>query len=134
MIKTITKNVEVGVGGNAELDGKTVLRYALFAYSLPPGHFFQSKLEGIEETSGFDLLVPQENVQKAVQEFSHPDVDSPKKATQVALNEKPKASVDQAPPARADRDHGFERERGHRLGGNRELRSLPTRLSDDLSA
>ncbi len=100
VIKTITKNVEVGVGGNAELDGKTVLRYALFAYSLPPGHFFQSKLEGIEETSGFDLLVPQENVQKAVQEFSHPDVDSPKKATQVALNEKPKASVDQAPPAR----------------------------------
>ena len=100
VIKTITKNVEVGVGGNAELDGKTVLRYALFAYSLPPGHFFQSKLEGIEETSGFDLLVPQENVQKAVQEFSHPDVESPKKATQVALNEKPKASVDQAPPAR----------------------------------
>jgi LCP family protein required for cell wall assembly len=100
VIKTITKNVEVGVGGNAELDGKTVLRYALFAYSLPPGHFFQSKLEGIEETSGFDLLVPQENIQKAVQEFSHPDVESPKKATQVALNEKPKPSVDQAPPAR----------------------------------
>ena len=103
MIKTITKNVEVGVGGNAELDGKTVLRYALFAYSLPPGHFFQSKLEGIEETSGFDLLVPQENVQKAVQEFSHPDVESPKKATQVALNEKPKPSVDQAPPPRETR-------------------------------
>ena len=29
---------------------KTVLRYALFAYGLPPGHFFQAKLEGIEET------------------------------------------------------------------------------------
>jgi hypothetical protein len=100
VIKTITKNVEVGVGGNAELDGKTVLRYALFAYGLPPGHFFQSKLEGIEETSSFDLLVPQENIQKAVQEFSHPDVESPKKATQVALNEKPKPSADKAPPAR----------------------------------
>ena len=100
VIKTITRNVEVGVGGNAELDGKTVLRYALFAYSLPPGHFFQSKLEGIEETSSFDLLVPQENIRKAVQEFSHPDVESPKKATQVALNEKPKRVVDQAPPAR----------------------------------
>jgi LCP family protein required for cell wall assembly len=100
VIKTITRNVEVGVGGNAELDGQTVLDYAFFAYSLPPGHFFQSKLEGIEETSGFDLLVPQENVQKAVQEFSHPDVESPKKATQVALNEKPKPSVDKAPPPR----------------------------------
>ena len=100
VIKTITKNVEVGVGGNSELDGKTVLRYALFAYSLPPGHFFQSKLEGIEETSGFDLLVPEENVQKAVQEFAHPDVESPQKATQVALNEKPKPTADKAPPPR----------------------------------
>lgn len=100
VIKTITKNVEVGVGGNTELDGKTVLRYALFAYSLPPGHFFQSKLEGIEETSGFDLLVPEANVQKAVQEFANPDVESPEKATAVALNEKPKPSADKAPPPR----------------------------------
>ena len=92
MIKTITSNVEVGVGGNSELDGRTVLEYALFAYSLPPGHFFQSKLEGIEETSGFDLLVPEANIKKAVQEFSHPDVESPRSATQVALNEKPKPS------------------------------------------
>ena len=100
VIKTITSNVEVGVGGNAELDGKTVLEYALFAYSLPPGHFFQSKLEGIEETSGFDLLVPEANIKKAVQEFSHPDVDSPRSATQVALNEKPKPSPNRAPAPR----------------------------------
>jgi LCP family protein required for cell wall assembly len=100
VIKTITKNVEVGVGGNSELDGKTVLEYALFAYSLPPGHFFQSKIEGLEETSGFDILAPEANIQKAVQEFSHPDVDSPKNATQVALNEKPKPSATKAPPPR----------------------------------
>ena len=100
VIKTITSNVEVGVGGNAELDGRTVLEYALFAYSLPPGHFFQSKLEGIEETSGFDLLVPEANIQKAVQEFSHPDIESPQKATQVALNEKPKPSATKAPAPR----------------------------------
>ena len=97
VIKTITKNVEVGVGGNSELDGKTVLEYALFAYSLPPGHFFQSKIEGLEETSGFDILAPEANIQKAVQEFSHPDVESPKNATQVALNEKPKPSAAKAP-------------------------------------
>ena len=100
VIKTITSNVEVGVGGNSELDGRTVLEYALFAYSLPPGHFFQSKLEGIEETSGFDLLVPEANIKKAVQEFSHPDVESPQKATQVALNEKPKPSATKAPAPR----------------------------------
>ena len=100
VIKTITSNVEVGVGGNSELDGKTVLEYALFAYSLPPGHFFQSKIEGLEETSGFDILAPEANIDKAVQEFSHPDVESPRSATQVALNEKPKPSAAKAPPAR----------------------------------
>ena len=100
VIKTITSNVEVGVGGNTELDGQTVLEYALFAYGLPPGHFFQSKLEGIEETAGFDLLVPEANIQKAVQEFSHPDVESPRSATQVALNEKPKPSATRAPAPR----------------------------------
>jgi LCP family protein required for cell wall assembly len=100
VIKTITKNVEVGVGGNAELDGETVLDYAFFAYSLPPGHFFQSKIEGLEDTAAFDVVAPTENIQKAVQEFSHPDVESPQKATQVALNEKPKATADKAPPPR----------------------------------
>ena len=100
VIKTITKNVEVGVGGNSQLDGDTVLEYALFSYSLPPGHFFQPKIEGLEETSGFDLLAHEANVKKAVQEFANPDVDSPEKATAVALNEKPKTAVDKAPPAR----------------------------------
>ena len=35
-----------------------------------------------------------------MQEFSHPDVESPKNATQVALNEKPKPSATKAPPPR----------------------------------
>ncbi len=100
VIKTITKNVEVGVGGNSELDGKTVLRYALFAYSLPPGHFFQAKLEGLEENSSYDILAPDANVRKAVQEFSNPDVESPEKATAVALSEKPKPDANRAPPPR----------------------------------
>ena len=73
-----------------------MLRYALFAYGLPPGHFFPSKLQGIEETPGFDLVVSQENIQKAVQEFAHPDVESPEKATAVALGEKRKVK-DKAP-------------------------------------
>ena len=77
-------------GGGEELDFRTVLRYALFAYGLPPGHFFQSRIEGLEETASFDILAPAENVQKAVQEFAHPDVESPEKATAVALGEKRK--------------------------------------------
>ncbi len=100
VIRTITRNVEVGVGGNTELDGDTVLEYALFAYSLPPGHFFQSKLEGLEDRANFDVVAPEASIQKAVQEFTHPDVESPQKATQVALNEKPKVTADTAPPVR----------------------------------
>ena len=100
VIKTITKNVEVGVGGNAQLDGDTVLEYALFAYALPPGRFFQPKIEGLEETAAFDLLANEANVKKAVQEFANPDVESPQKATAVALNEKPKPAADKAPPPR----------------------------------
>jgi LCP family protein required for cell wall assembly len=100
VVKTITDNVEVAQGGDDAIDLKTVLRYALFAYGLPPGHFFQSKLEGIEETAGFDLLVSEQNIEKAVQEFAHPDVESPQKATAVALNEKPKPSATTAPPPR----------------------------------
>ena len=100
VIRTITKNVEVAEGGSEAIDFRTVLRYALLAYGLPPGHFFQSKLEGIEETSGFDLVVPEANIRKAVQEFSNPDVESPRTATQVALNEKPKPSPNRAPPPR----------------------------------
>jgi LCP family protein required for cell wall assembly len=100
VVKTITENVEVGQGGGDELDLRTVYRYALFAYSLPAGHVFQSKLEGLEERSNFDLVVSPENIRKAVQEFANPDVESPQKATRVVLNEKPKPSKATAPPAR----------------------------------
>jgi LCP family protein required for cell wall assembly len=100
LVSTVTRNVEVGVGGGGELDADTLKEYALFAYSLPPGHFFQSKLEGLEERSNFDLVVSEENIRKAVQEFAHPDVESPQKATQVALNEKPKPSKAAAPVVR----------------------------------
>ena len=44
--------------------------------------------------------MPEENIRKAVQEFANPDVESPQKATRVALNEKPKASADKAPAPR----------------------------------
>jgi LCP family protein required for cell wall assembly len=100
VVRTITENVEVGQGGGKELDLRTVYRYALFAYSLPPGHFFQSKLEGLEERANFDLVVSEANIQKSVQEFANPDVESPAKATQVALNEKPKPSPNKAPAPR----------------------------------
>lgn len=95
VVNTITDNVEVGVGGGGDIEGKTVLSYALFAYGLPPGHFFQSKIEGLEGYA--ELTTATENISRAVAEFSNPDVRSPEKATAVALGIKPKAL---APPAR----------------------------------
>ncbi len=88
VIKVVTSNVEVGQGGGKDVSAKTVLRYAALAYSLPPGHVFQARIDGLE---GFaDLTTASENIQKAVREFRNPDVESPKKATAVALGEKVK--------------------------------------------
>jgi LCP family protein required for cell wall assembly len=86
VVSAVTKNVEVAQGGGKAVDGRTVLSYALFAYGLPEGRVFQNRIEGFE---GFaDLATAPENVKRAVEEFSHPDVDSSEKATAVALGEK----------------------------------------------
>ncbi len=86
VVNAITKNVQVAQGGGKEVDGKTVLSYALFAYGLPRGHIFQDRIEGFE---GFaDLTTAPENVTRAIEAFTHPDVDSSEKATAVALGEK----------------------------------------------
>jgi LCP family protein required for cell wall assembly len=96
VVNAITNNVEVAQGGGQEVEGRTVLSYALFAYGLPRGHVFQTRIEGLE---GFaDLTTSSENVTRAVQTFTHPDVESSEKATAVALGEKLKQS---APPPRS---------------------------------
>ena len=95
VIKVITSNIEVGQGGGKDVSAKTVLRYAALAYSLPPGHIFQARIEGLEGSA--DLYTSTENIDRAVREFRNPDVESPRKATAVALNEKVKIKT---PPPR----------------------------------
>jgi len=86
LIKVITSNVEVGQGGGKDVPAHTVLQYAALAYSLPAGHVFQERIEGLE---GFaDLTTSQDNIDRAVRDFTSPDVASPQKATAVALGEK----------------------------------------------
>ena len=98
LVTAITKNVEVGRGGGKKIDIDLLRSYALFAYGLPPGHIFQSSIDGLE---GFaELTTSEDNIRAAVQEFAHPDVESPDKATAVALNEKPKKRAMKAPPPR----------------------------------
>ena len=48
VIKIVTSNVEVGQGGGKNVSAKTVLSYGLLAYSLPSGHVFQSRIDGLE--------------------------------------------------------------------------------------
>jgi LCP family protein required for cell wall assembly len=91
IIGALTKNVEVGVGGGGELSGKTVLSYALFAYHLPPGHFFQTQIQGL--TGYSDLRTDSSNVHAAVQDWLSPDVEAAKVATAVALGRKVKTST-----------------------------------------
>jgi LCP family protein required for cell wall assembly len=96
IVKAITSNVEVAAGGGGNVDGGTILEYARFAYELPRGRVFQTKIEGLE---GFaSLTTDSENVRRAVDEFTHPDVESSEKATAVALGEK----IKRAAPAPRD--------------------------------
>jgi LCP family protein required for cell wall assembly len=91
VVDTITKNVEVAQGGGGDVEGRTVLSYARFAFELPRGRVFQTRIEGFE---GFaELTTASENVARAVQTFTHPDVESSDKATAVALGEKLKRRV-----------------------------------------
>ncbi|MEI7760086.1 MAG: LCP family protein [Thermoleophilia bacterium] len=94
VVSVLTKNIEVGQGGGQDVSARTVLSYAVLAYSLPPGHVFQSRIDGLGGYS--DLTTASENISSAVREWANPDVESPKKATAVALGEKMKVKT---PPA-----------------------------------
>jgi len=96
VVNAITHNVEVAQGGGVDVSGRTVLSYALFAYGLPKGRVFQTRIEGLEGIS--ELTTDSENITRAITTFTHPDVDSSQKATAVALGEKVKRS---APAPRA---------------------------------
>ena len=91
VVSAITNNVQVAQGGGADVPGRTVLSYALFAYGLPRGHVYQTKIEGLEGVN--DLTTDSSNVIRAVRTFTHPDGDSSDKATAVALGEKLKGRV-----------------------------------------
>ena len=59
LVGAITHNVEIGQAGGGSLE-KTIKRYALFAYGLPSGHFFQSKIGGLQGTN--ELYAPTETL------------------------------------------------------------------------
>jgi LCP family protein required for cell wall assembly len=86
--------IEVGSNGGGSLES-AIKSYALFAYHLPGGHFFQSKIDGL--TGYSELVAPPDAIAKAVESFSNPDVQSSQKATAVTFGRK--AAGLKAPPA-----------------------------------
>jgi LCP family protein required for cell wall assembly len=100
VIRAITKNVEVAQGGGKKISKTTVFEWALFAYGLPSGNVFQTKIEGLtgSGTPGDPLTTDPANIESAVQEFLHPDVDAAEKAASIALGQKLKLKT--GPPAK----------------------------------
>jgi LCP family protein required for cell wall assembly len=87
MVSAITKNVEVGSTGSSDL-GQAVLRYALFAYELPNGHFFQTKLDNLGQDAYYNVIASDQSIQTALQGFQNPDVEASRRATAAALGRK----------------------------------------------
>jgi LCP family protein required for cell wall assembly len=95
VVGAITHNVEIGQAGGGSLED-TIRRYALFAYGLPSGHFFQSKIGDLQGTN--ELAAPTSAIQSAVRDFQTPDVEAPSNAAAVAFGRKA-AGAKSVPPS-----------------------------------
>ena len=94
LVGAITHNVEVGQAGGGSLE-KAITRYAYFAFGLPSGHFFQSKID----VSGYnELSATSEAISSAVRDFETPDVQAPQNATAVTFGRKA-AGIKTLPPS-----------------------------------
>jgi LCP family protein required for cell wall assembly len=83
IVDAVEKNVTIGRGGNKPLDLNTLKDYIYFARGLPPGHIFQSRIDGL--TGEFELSAAPGAIQTAVRRFVQPDVQAPEKARDVTL-------------------------------------------------
>ena len=97
VVGAITHNVEIGQAGSGSLEN-TIRRYALFAYDLPSGHFFQAKIDPAALLGTNELSTSTSAIQSAVQDFQTPDVEAPRNAAAVAFGRKA-AGVKSVPPS-----------------------------------
>jgi LCP family protein required for cell wall assembly len=83
IVDAVEKNVTIGRGGNKALDLNTLKDYIYFARGLPPGHIFQSRIDGL--TGYAELTAAPGAIQTAVHRFVQPDIQAPEKARDVTL-------------------------------------------------
>ncbi len=89
IVSAVTHNVEVG--SKSDFSDRTVLEYALLAATLPGGHLFQVKIDGV---SGYaELRAPTGAIAQAVSKFENPDVGVSKVANASALGKKIKTKT-----------------------------------------
>jgi LCP family protein required for cell wall assembly len=91
IVDAVEKNVVIGRGGNKPLDLDLIKDYVFFARSVPPGHLFQAKIDGL--TGYAELSAPPENIAAAARDFIQPDVDAPAKARDVTFGIKRRANT-----------------------------------------
>jgi LCP family protein required for cell wall assembly len=98
IVGAITRNVKVGQAEGGESLGQAIKSYAFFAYGLPAGHFFQVKIEDLQnyDAAGAEIIAAESSIHDAVRDFVNPDVEAAEKATAVALGRKAARKV--APP------------------------------------
>jgi LCP family protein required for cell wall assembly len=102
IVNSITRNVEVGVGGGGVLEPETVLSYAKLAYDLPGGSFQQVRIDGLQaaDLGGASVLRASDSqIQEAVEAFMNPDPHAAEKAASMATGGKPKPGRRGPPPS-----------------------------------
>ncbi len=99
VVTTIAKSVTVGAGGGKKVNLDTLLTFGRLIYELPSGNLFQPRLENLESNSYFQLIPPEGEIQRVVEEFMNPDPDAGTKATRSATGQKPVKNTSDAPPA-----------------------------------
>jgi LCP family protein required for cell wall assembly len=79
----MAKNMQVGQAGGKGISAGKLHSYARFAYEVPSGNFIQVKIAGLTGTN--ELTTATSNIETAIEEFTHPDVKAPEKATDQVL-------------------------------------------------
>ena len=82
LVNAITRNIEVAEGGR-KLQGGQVLNTRCSPTGCPSGHLFQDRIENVVCSLGCQASA--DDIQKAVQTFTNPDVESSKDANAAAL-------------------------------------------------
>lgn len=82
IVGEIARSLFVTKGHGKKITVNEVIGYARFLYELPGGHFYQSRINGIEGFS--ELTVPEEEVKAAVRRFLYPDTSASRRASDAA--------------------------------------------------